>query len=318
MEADMKTKHLHRIVALVLPLAVLSSYCPSATAQSATNAKTSPGKAAVDEVLLRYKLAKGQVVSSEVTHLAKTDTRIEKTEQSSQSRTISKKLWEVSKVEPNGDATFVFKVVQVDMSQQIGDAEEIRFNSETDIDPPEIYKSVADSLHKPIATITINSRGVVVKRDEKGSTSTLGMGDVTITFPEKPIKPETEWDVPREVRVRLEDGGSKVIKIREVYRLEKVSAGVATISVRSEPLTPYDDPSIEAQVVQQMSNGTIKFDVDAGQMISKELQWNESIVGFSGPGSMMTYSARYTEEVQASKATAAAPSRKVGTVKQRR
>ncbi len=314
----MKTSLSHFTVAFLVAGAMLSAPCRQAIAQSSEPAKSSQDKSDVEEVLLRYKLSPGQIVSSEVTHLAKTDTRIEKSEQSSQSRTISKKLWEVSKVEPNGEATFVFRVVQVDMSQQIGDAEEIRFNSETDIDPPEIYKNVADSLHKPIATLTINSRGVVVKRDDKGSTSTLGMGDVTITFPEKAIKPEAEWDVPREIRVRLEDGGSKIIKIREVYQLEKVRAGVATISVRSEPLTPYDDPSIEAQVVQQMSNGTIKFDVDAGQLISKELQWNESIVGFSGPGSMMTYSARYTEAVEASKTTAAAPSRKVGTVNQRR
>ena len=75
--------------------------------------------------------------------------------------------------------------------------------------------------------------------------------------------------------------------------------------------------AIEAQVVQQMSNGTIKFDIDAGQLISKELQWNESVVGFSGPGSMMTYSARYTESVDATKPTSTA-SRKVGTVNQRR
>jgi hypothetical protein len=294
---------------------VANGIVPIAHAQE--SASSSAAQSDAQEAVLRYKLKPGQVLSSEVTHLAKTDTRIEKTEQSSQSRTISKKVWEVTKVEPNGNATFVMRVDQVDMSQQVGDGEEIRYNSATDKEPPEVYKTVADSLSKPIATITIDKRGVVVERDNKGSTSTLGMGDVTITFPEEAVKLESEWDVPREIRVRLEDGGSKVIKVREVYRLEKIRSGVATISVRSEPLTPYDDPAIEAQVVQQMSNGTVKFDIDAGQMISKELQWNESIVGFSGPGSMMTYSARYNEEVKIAPATTTA-TRKSGPVNQRK
>ncbi len=70
---------------------------------------------------------------------------------------------------------------------------------------------------------------------------------------------------------------------------------MATISIRSEPLTPISEPEIESQVLQQLSNGTIRFDVDAGRLISKELQWDESVVGFSGSGSLMEYSARYSE-----------------------
>lgn len=89
----------------------------------------------------------------------------------------------------------------------------------------------------------------------------------------------------------------KPFKIRELYTLEKVKSGVATISIKSEPLTPIDEESVRAQVVQQLSNGTIKFDLDAGHMISKELAWDETVVGFQGPNSLMEYRARMTEEL---------------------
>ena len=64
--------------------------------------------------------------------------------------------------------------------------------------------------------------------------------------------------------------------------LYKASAGVATISVRSNMLTPISEPKEESQVLQQLSNGTIKFDIDAGGMISKDLNWDKVVVGFFG------------------------------------
>ena len=56
-----------------------------------------------------------------------------------------------------------------------------------------------------------------------------------------------------------------------------------------------DSDAIRAQVIQQLSNGSIRFDLDAGHMLSKELTWDETVVGFQGPESMMEYRARMTE-----------------------
>ena len=66
---------------------------------------------------------------------------------------------------------------------------------------------------------------------------------------------------------------------------------------KSEMLTIISEPKEEAQVLQQLSNGTIHFDIDAGRMISKELSWDKVVVGFSGAGSVMDYSARLEEQV---------------------
>ena len=63
-------------------------------------------------------------------------------------------------------------------------------------------------------------------------------------------------------------------------------------------LTELSTYLLKAQVLQQLSNGTIRFDIDAGHMISKELIWDETVVGFQGANSMMEYRARMTETLK--------------------
>ena len=288
------TKSILAIRTLLFSGVALGSLCLSIDGQAQSPA-SSTADSKSEKVTLVYKLQPGQVIHSEVTHIAKTNTKIDKTEQSSQSRSVSDKVWEVTGVDKSGNMTFIHKILKVDMSQQVGEAEEIRYNSTNDAEAPTIYANVSESIGKPISTITIDKRGKVVHRDEGRSTPSLGMGDIALVMPETPVAVGDHWETPREIRVRDTEGGSKAIKLRELYTLEKISAGVATISIRSEPLTPISEPEIESQVLQQLSNGTIRFDIDAGRLISKELQWDESVVGFSGSGSLMEYSARYSE-----------------------
>lgn len=264
-----------------------------------SNAKSNPIEPtkAAERIELRYRMKLGMKIVSEVTHLATTNTKINDESQSSQSRSVSRKVWTVNDVAKNGDMTFVHQVDAVEMSQQIGDGEELRFNSATDKEPNAIFQKVAETIGKPIATITINDFGQVIERSDEAAGSNLGMGDITIPLPEGKIDIGTQWETSREIRVRRTDGTPKVVKVRELYTLEKVSAGVAVISIRSEPLTPLSEPAVEAQAVQQMSNGTIRFDIDKGQLISKNLKWDKTVVGFSGSGSVMDYSARLDEVV---------------------
>jgi hypothetical protein len=257
--------------------------------------KTSLSK---DEFLLRYSLKPQSKIVSQVTHLAKTNTKINEVEQISQSRTVSKKVWTVTNVAPNGDMTFVHQVDAVDMSQQVGDGEELTYNSATNDVPLEVFKKVAESIGKPLATVTISPSGQVVSRSDEATGTNLGMGDITIPLPEKAVKVGDKWETSREIKIRREDGTPKNVKIRELYTLEKASAGVAVISIRSEPLTPLSEPELEAQALQQMSNGEIRFDLDAGRLISKNLVWDKTVVGFSGTGSIMDYSARLDEVVE--------------------
>ena len=247
--------------------------------------------------LLRYSLKDGQQLNYEVTHVAKTKTRLKGQEEVSQVHTISKRHWEVQET-TDDEMTFDHVVDSVEMTQQQGEKEELRWSSESGEEAPNQFSKVAERIGKRLSTVSINPRGQETKREDNGgSKASLGMGSLSLSFPQDPIAIGESWSIPREIKTRTDDKLVKPIKIRELYTLEKVKSGVATLSVRSEPLTPIEEESVRAQVVQQLSNGTIKFDLDAGHMISKELNWDETVVGFQGPNSMMEYRARMSERL---------------------
>ena len=246
---------------------------------------------------LRYKLQQGEKIYSKVIHFAETRTKMSDHEESSSSRTTSEKVWEVKSVSATGDMTFEYRINSVDLVQRVGDAPEIHYNRETEKVAPDIFKKVAETIGTPLATITIDARGEVKNRDSELKAPQLGIGEITIPLPAEAIAIGAEWSVPREMRIKLENGTHKSFKVRELYTLEKVSAGVATIRIESQPLTPLNDPNAESQLIQQLSKGQIKFDIDQGRVISKQLDWNEEVVGFRGPNTSLKYDARYTEEI---------------------
>lgn len=283
-----------------LTLALVSLLAPSLPA-NADDASRSDGSRSVldsETYLLRYSLQPGERLRYQVTHVAKTKTRIRGAEEVSRVHTESQRHWQVQEVTPEGDFVFDHVLDTVAMTQQQGDAEEVRWDSTSGEEPPAPFKVVASQIGTPLATVTVNGQGQEKDRTHHGGTeANLGMGSLTLVFPAEAIPVGHAWSVPQETKVRTKSGEVKTIKIRQRYTLEKVKTGVATLSVRSEPLTPVREESVRAQLVQQLSNGTIRFDVDNGRMLSKQLDWDERVVGFQGPNSLMEYNARFTEEL---------------------
>ncbi len=279
-----------------IPLLCGLLFCGSLLSSNSTLAQSKDASQA-GNVKLRYKLSAGEVLVSKVVHMAETRTKMSEHAESSSSRTISEKAWEVASVDAKGDMTFVYRINSVELAQSVGDAEELSYNSLTDTEVPDMFKQVAATLAKPLATVTINARGQVVDRDTEAKSPQLGMGELTLPLPEESLAIGAQWSVPRDIRVKLESGAHKTIKVRELYTLEKVSAGVATIRIETQPLTPVNDPAVESQLIQQLSKGEIKFDVDQGRMLSKHLEWSELVVGFRGPETSLRYDAKFTEEL---------------------
>ncbi len=285
-------------VSLFLLMLFCSPHCSSTLLSAQTTS--------AQKVTLRYKLSPGEELVSKVVHFAETRTKMSQHEEESSSRTITEKVWEVADVNAAGEMTFEYRINSVELAQTVGNNEELHYNSLTDTDVPEMYRQVAETVAKPLATVTINPRGQVVNRESDLKSPQLGMGELTLPLPEEAIAVGGQWSVPREVRVKLESGAHKTIKVRELYTLEKVSAGIATLRIETQPLTPVNDPGTESQLIQQLSKGEIKFDIDNGRMLSKQLNWQDEVVGFKGPETSLRYDAKYTEELlPATKRTAA-------------
>jgi hypothetical protein len=283
----------------------LTLLCSVSSLNADDNAKALSAELAVakqkligEKVTLKYKFVKGETLRWRVEHLGATETTIQGNTQTSESRSVSNKVWRITGVDSKGNMTLVHSVANVDMWQKLSDRPEIRYNSKTDKTPPPEYEQVAKTIGIPLTTVTFTSDGTVIKRTNTHRQANLGLGSLVMLLPPKPVKVGSRWHEPAEIRIRQRNGRQKTIKIRKQYTLKKIETGVATISVETQVLTPVNSSVIKSQLIQQLTNGTIKFDIDAGRIMKKLMEWDESVVGFNGADSMMKYVARYTEEIQ--------------------
>lgn len=247
--------------------------------------------------LLQYKSKPGQQLDYKVEHMVTVKTKVDGTTQRSQSRSVSGKRWKFQSVDSQS-LTFVHSVDYVEMWQETQGQVPIRYDSRSGEEVPPEYEEVAQMVGKPISTVKISRAGKELNREDAIKQHDMGTGGLVVPLPEQPVRIGAEWSVPTAVPVQLSDGTFKTINIRQRYRLEKVETGIATISIASQVLTPSIDPRIHSKLVQRMSHGTLKFDLEHGRVVSKTLEWNEKVVGFNGASSQMEYVARMTDEYQ--------------------
>jgi hypothetical protein len=245
---------------------------------------------------LKYKFKAGEVLRNEVVHKATVETTIQGTSQTAETRTASVKLWKINDVKADGSITFTHMVENIDAWQKMQGRQELRYNSLTDKTPPEGYKDIAKSIGVPLTVITMDSRGKILKREEKLNQPNTNPTQITIPLPAEPVAIDHEWSIPYTISLNS-NRGVKQVDLRQVFTLKNVSTGVATIEVDTQILTPVNDPALEAQLIQRMTTGTVKFDIDAGRIISQLTELNRRVIGFNGPASSMHYLTRVEEKL---------------------
>ena len=157
---------------LIVPAAFLT-LCLPALARPA-HAEDTQSNNDTPTYLLRYSLNAGEALHYEVTHVAKTKTRIRGAEEVSQVHTISQRHWAV-KTTNEQEMTFDHVVDAVEMTQQQGDSEEIRWDSESGEKPPALFKRVSDH--------DLASRKRDPPREQYRQQSISGHGDLGSGFP---------------------------------------------------------------------------------------------------------------------------------------
>lgn len=262
-----------------------------------------------EKYTLRYKFQPGETIRWDVEHRSNVRTSVSGTTQTAETTSFSQKAWRVTGVKPDGTATFEHRVDWVDMRQRLTGRDEVRYNSRTDKKPPVGYESAAKSVGVPLSTVTMNGSGKVLHRVRKGpkpqaggaptNDGTQAEGWMTIPLPEQPVPIGYSWSVPSDIDVPLEGGAVKHVKAIQQFKLEDVKTGVATIHVSTEVLTPITDPKIESQLVQREAAGYVRFDIDAGRILSQQMDIDKHVVGFRGDASSIHYVNRFTERLVA-------------------
>ena len=277
-------------------LSLVSTALLAAASGEAPPAQETPVAKSADTHRLQYKFAAGEEFRLKVVHLATVETKVQGVTETVQTRSVSTKAWKIKRVDPEGNITFSYCVEAASMWQQSSGRQEVRYDSSKAEPPPAEYKHVAESVGKPLATVTISPAGRIVERKDAQAQFNPGIGELTIPLPEEAVPVGQQWSTEGELMVRLPDMQIKRIKTRQVYTLEKVETGMATIAIQTQILTPVNDPRVQSQLVQRIKRGAVKFDVDAGRVQSQQLDIDETVIGFNGAESIMKYLSRLTEE----------------------
>jgi hypothetical protein len=300
----MKTRrNLTTLVALAIVITMFSACVLWARGEDAKKSALSELEKAKQRVAPAYKLGyrfqKDDVVRTKVVHLATVETKIKGTAQETKSRSISTRAWRIRDVDAAGNITFDNVVERLEMWNHVEGRQEVFYDSASGLTPPAEFAAVAASVGKVLATIKIDPQGRILSRANNQPQFNPGIGDLTVPFPpadKQPLKAGASWSIPDELRLTADDGTIKRVQTQQQYRLLKVEAGVASIAVETQILTPINDPKLQSQLVQRLQKGTIEFDVDAGRLIRKQMDIDQEVFGFSGADSHMQYLARFTEE----------------------
>lgn len=268
--------------------------CATLVAAS-TAAKEPADDAAEPGWLLRYKFQQGETIRWEVEHRAQIRTTVSGTTQTVETLSTSVKAWQVTDVNEQGEATFVHQVESVDMRHRLTGRQEVRYNSDTDKEPPEGFADVAKAVGVPLTIITLDDCGKILKRVDKRDSTNATPGAITIPLPVERVPLGHEWFLPADIQVNLPGGEVKKIKSRQRFRLDTVRDGVASIEVETQILSPVRDPYIEAQLIQGKTNGTIQFDLEAGRVIAQQTDVDDRVSGFQGEASSLHCVTRFSE-----------------------
>jgi hypothetical protein len=271
--------------AAIAPLVLIFTLAPALRAQDADP----------QDYLLRYKFTTGEEIVWSTLHQGAWTTKIKGHEQKSTSTSKSTKKWTITEIN-DGKISFEHSIGHVEMTRQVGARAPEHYDSRTQIKPPAGYEMVAETIGKTVTSAVIDDRGTVIERQDMFPKFNLSVGDLVTPLPEEAIAIGDEWYAADEVKLPVK-GGIKLVKLRRVFTLEHVAAGLATVKFKTQVLTPVNDPHAEAQLIQHVTKGVIKFDVDAGRMLSRQLDWSDTVLGFEGPESSMVYLARFTEEL---------------------
>ena len=251
-----------------------------------------------DGYLLRYKFKEGDSIRWNVVHRIHNETTMKETTIVTDTYSESEKVWKIKKVNSDGSATIENSVAWMNLWQSVTGQNRVSYDSRTDKTPSPCYENMPKMTNTPLAEITLNDRGEIVKREDffpQTELQLLNPAQLLVPFPERRVLPGDVWSVEKIVYVPKP--GSTVFKVKTVqkYLLESVEDDVATISYYTQILTPIHDPKTLAQLVQCRAKGTMTFNIKSGKAEKHVLSLNQNVPHFSGDASIVKHKNRSTE-----------------------
>lgn len=258
-----------------------------------------PAASAADgqQATLRYKFELGEVLRYEVDHEAHVQSTIEETSQEVESTTQSVKAWKVTDVLPGGEIEFMHVVESARMTNRRPNQGVAEYDSRETTEPPPFFAEAAKSIGVPLTQVRMTPTGKIVDREEKHPQPKVSEDmPITLELPAEPIAVGEKWNRTYDVTANRKSGAKQKIRTRRLCRLKAIESGVAVIEVDYQILTPID-AFVKSQLVERLTSGVVRFDIERGRVLSQRHEVDERILGFAGKASSMHFVARLEERL---------------------
>lgn len=266
---------------------------------------------------LAYKFSMGDVLRYRVTHATNVRSTVDGSTQTVKTESDSVKVWKVTDVLPSGEIEFIHLVESVKMTNETPGQPSRTFDSTSPDPPAPGFEAAARAVGVPLVVVRISPNGKVTSREDKIAQAKKPSDDMPITLelPDKPVAVGEKWNHAYDIVVSKQGGAEMQIRTRRQCQLRQVRAGVAVIDVEYQILTPVD-PFVRAQIVERLTKGTVRFDIERGRVVQQQHQVDRREVGFAGKqsASSMHFVARTQERLL--EAAADAPAAKTASAVQ--
>jgi hypothetical protein len=249
-----------------------------------------PGK-----VVLQYRFAPGQVLSYEAKQEMTVESTVSGTTQRSKFLTESARQWKVLDVDGQGNARLALTVQRVQVHATGSDGKQVAFDTDKD----GARSPLASLIGKPLVEIRISPSGQItdIRESQTAEAGQFVAHVRTQIYPLPPsaVAPGTGWQ--REITLPLPPpiGAGEQVRIRQTFRLEKVSDSVATINLQSAPAEEIKDRVTLQRIAQFLPSGRFELDLSRGFMRLQELTLDQKVTEFAGSDSVMHVTGTYRE-----------------------
>ena len=123
----------------------------------------------------------------------------------------------------------------------------------------------------PLSVVRMTPRGKVVSRDSSSVSRTRTMtAPIVLRLPDEPVAIGDTWDEPFDVRSTSKTAAPRSIQTRRHHKL--ADRRERHRHDRSHlPGALADRRPIESQLVQRLMSGEVRFDIDAGRVVSQQM-----------------------------------------------
>lgn len=268
--------------------------------------------AAKGAVTLKYKWEANQIFYFDSTSLMSISTSKETTSETAMNESRSFKHYRVVSIDSQGNATLELIIDRVKMYARFGENDPLTFDSDSKSPPPPQLRGIRDSIGVPTARVQVSMFGalkeVIRLGDAPAPKGGVPDNDPSNNFltvlPEKPIEVGGSWSEKIDVRVSVTKELTQNVTILRKFELDAIEGNLARISMDSTVLTPVNDPMIKGQLIQRTPSAKIVFDIDKGEIVSRETKLDKTEMGVLGPKSSMRAVGEFVERMVTREETA--------------